>query len=76
VTLTVSTLLCPDASAVGDPVNDAICCPEPVGVVSVPVSSLLPPQAVIKKSMAKEISSNNVRENLVLIDFIILISFL
>jgi hypothetical protein len=47
----------------------------PVDGLVVVLSSLLPPQAVIKKSIAKEISSNNVRDNLVLIDFIILISF-
>jgi hypothetical protein len=38
--------------------------------------SKLPPQADINKSRAKEINSNKFRENLVLIDFIILFSFL
>jgi hypothetical protein len=38
--------------------------------------SLLPPQAVRQQNRAKEISSNNVRENFALVDSIILISFL
>jgi hypothetical protein len=40
------------------------------------VSSNSPPQAVMKKSIAKDISSNmNVRDDFVLFDFIILLSF-
>jgi hypothetical protein len=63
-----------DSPAPREVTLDAIEMLPPVDVLVV-LSSLLPPQAVIKKSMAKEISSNNVRDNLVLIDFIILISF-
>jgi hypothetical protein len=39
-------------------------------------SSKVPPQAVRNKSIAKEISSDSVRDDLVLFDFIILLSFL
>jgi hypothetical protein len=46
----------------------------PVDVPPPLSSSKLPPQAVRNKSIAKEISSNNVRD-LILIDLIILISF-
>jgi hypothetical protein len=48
----------------------------PVPVLVPVVSSLLPPQATRKQNRGKNISSNNGRENLALIDFIILISFL
>jgi hypothetical protein len=47
--------------------------PVPVPVLEV---LLLPPQAIRKQNRGKNISSNNDRENLALIDFIILISFL
>jgi hypothetical protein len=48
----------------------------PVDVPPPVSSSVVPPQAVRNKSIAKEISSNNVRDNFVLIDFIMLLSFL
>jgi hypothetical protein len=45
-----------------------------VGVVGVAVS-LLPPHPLRQQNRIKKISSNNGRENLVLIDFVILLSF-
>jgi len=49
--------------------------PVPVPVLVLGVS-LLPPQATRQQNRAKNISSNNDRENFALVDFIILISFL
>jgi len=45
-----------------------------VGVVGVAVS-LLPPHPLRQQNRIKKISSNSGRENLVLIDFVILLSF-
>jgi hypothetical protein len=46
-----------------------------VVVVPVPVSSLLPPHPLRQQNRIKKISSNNGCENLILIDFVILLSF-
>ena len=47
----------------------------PVEVLPPVPSSKVPPQAVRNKSIAKEISSDNMRDDFALFDFIILLSF-
>jgi hypothetical protein len=72
VTLTVRILVCPDERDVGEPVNAAICCPEPVGEI---IASPLLPHPLRQQNRAKQISSSNGRRKLALIDFTILLSF-
>jgi hypothetical protein len=72
VSVAVITLDSPAAREV--PV-DVIAMLNPVDVLPPVPSSKVPPQAVRKKSIAKEISSDNVRDDLILFDFIILLSF-
>ena len=65
-----------DSPAAREVTVDVIAMLYPVDVLPPVSSSKVPPQAVRKKSIAKEISSDIVRDDLVLFDFIILLSFL
>jgi hypothetical protein len=65
-----------DSPAAREVTVDVIAMLYPVDVLPPVPSSSVPPQAVRNKSIAKEISSDSVRDDLVLFDFIILLSFL
>jgi hypothetical protein len=74
VTLAVRIELCPAATEVGDPLNDAKCVPL-AAFPSAVVSALLP-QAGTMQISAREISSPKSRVNFVVADFIISFSSL
>jgi hypothetical protein len=64
-----------DSPAARDVPVDDIAMLNPVDVLPPVLSSKVPPQAIRNKSIAKEISSDNVRDDFPLFDFIILLSF-
>jgi hypothetical protein len=65
-----------DSPAAREVTVDVIAMLYPADVLPPVPLSKVPPQAVRNKSIAKHISSDNVRDDLVLFDFIILLSFL